>query len=209
MTDQQTISVYDTQTDAYEDFIKRQSSDPVLLSFIARILPGGYILDLGCGPAISSKVMRNNGLRVDPVDASAGMVRMANQKFDIGARQACFEDIDGIDSYDGIWANFSLLHAPAEDFGNILVALHRALKPAGIFHLGMKTGTGSKRDKLGRYYTYYSEEQLCDYLHRAGFIVEKTINREGRGLAGDVEPWIVLTCSVAANTSPESQAQSG
>lgn len=203
MTDHQTISVYDTQTDAYEDLIKRQSSDPILLKFIARIVPGGYVLDLGCGPAISSKVMRDSGLRVDPIDASVGMVRMANKKYDIGARQVYFEDINGTDIYDGIWANFSLLHASAEDFPNILIVLQHALKPAGTFHLGMKTGAGSKRDKLGRYYTYYSEQELREYLKIAGFIVEKTINREGRGLAGDVEPWITLTCSVPAQKSTD------
>ena len=128
MTDHQTISVYDTQTDAYEDLIKRQSSDPVLLKFIERIVPGGYVLDLGCGPAISAKVMRDNGLRVDPIDASVGMVSMANEKFDIGARQAYFEDINGTDIYDGIWANFSLLHASAEEFRNILTALATCLE---------------------------------------------------------------------------------
>lgn len=201
MSDLQTISVYDTQTDAYEDFIKRQSSDPVLLKFIERIVPGGCVLDLGCGPAISSKVMRDNGLRVDPIDASVGMVQMANEKFDIGARQAYFEDINGTDIYDGVWANFSLLHASAEEFRKILTALQRAFKPAGTFHLGMKIGTGSKRDKLGRYYTYYSEQELRDYLQVAGFVVDATINREGCGLAGDVEPWIMLTCSVAARKS--------
>jgi hypothetical protein len=57
----------------------------------------------------------------------------------------------------------------------------------------MKTGNGAKRDKLGRYYCYYSAEQLEQHLHDIGFRVEQTLPGEGLGLAGDVEPWIMIT----------------
>lgn len=196
MTDQETISVYDKQVGEYTGLVVKQPDDPIILDFISRVAPNGLVLDLGCGPAQDSAVMRDHGLRVDPVDASGEMVREANEVYDIGARQALFEEIDALDAYDGIWANFSLLHATATALPDILLNLRRALKPTGVFHLGMKIGSGSVRDKLGRFYSYYSEEELCDRLTAAGFVVDNVRTGEAKGLAGDVEPWIVITSVV-------------
>lgn len=116
MTDDKTISAYDSQIDKYVETINQQPVDPLLLEFISRLKSNDYVLDLGCGPATSSATMREHGLRVDPTDASMEMVKLANATYGIAARQAQFKDIDGISIYDGIWANFSLLHATAEDF---------------------------------------------------------------------------------------------
>lgn len=193
MTDLKTISVYDSQIDSYVDLINKQPIDAILLSFIKRLETNSYVLDLGCGPAISSATMRDHGLRVDPTDASEEMVKLANSNFDIGARQALFKDINVENIYDGVWANFSLLHASANDFPTILKSLHRALKQRGVFHIGMKIGQGSKRDKLDRYYSYYSEEELRHHLNNAGFIVDSVEFGEALGLAGDLEPWIAVT----------------
>ena len=195
MTDQKTISAYDSQVDNYVEIIKQQPVDNTLLDFIARFEADDYVLDLGCGPAMSSATMREHGLRVDPTDASKEMVKLANATFDIGARQAQFSDIDESDVYDGVWANFSLLHASVEDFPNILVALHQALKPKGLLHLGMKIGQGAIRDKYDRYYSYYSQDELVEHLTKAGFIVENVELGEALGMAGDMEPWIAVTSS--------------
>ena len=35
-----------------------------------------------------------------------------------------------------------------------------ALKGGGIFHVGLKTGTGEQRDRLGRFYAFYTDEEL-------------------------------------------------
>jgi SAM-dependent methyltransferase len=192
MTDQKTIAVYDSQIDNYVDIINQQPVDQILLEFISKFEPNDYVLDLGCGPAISSAIMRENGLRVDPTDASREMVNLANKTFNIDARQALFEDIDANGIYDGIWANFSLLHATDIEFPSILQMLHQTLRPKGILHIGMKIGQGSIRDKFDRFYSYYSEDELRGYLSKAGFIVEHVELGEGLGLAGNMEPWIAL-----------------
>ena len=192
MIDDETISAYNTQVEAYADLTRSTSTDPLLVAFMTHVVPGGHILDLGCGPANAAAEMREHNFEVDAVDASPEMVRLANKTHDIGARLATFDDIDGYDTYDGIWANFSLLHAPVEDFPRHLNALYRALKPGGHFHIGMKLGTGSARDKLGRHYSYYSQSELSDLLNTAGFVVVTASTGEDLGLAGDIEPWIAL-----------------
>jgi len=193
MTDQKTIDAYNGQVDTYLKMVGGLDVDPILLRFIDRLKAGDYVLDLGCGPATAAAVMRDKGLRVDPVDAAEAMVQLANDKFNIGARQAQFNDIDAIGIYHGVWANFSLLHAQTKDLAAILSALHRALKPQGLLHLGMKLGEGSKRDKYGRYYAYYSQAELESHLKDAGFDLVHAQLGEALGMAGDMEPWIVLT----------------
>lgn len=192
MIDDETISAYNNQVEAYADLTRSTAPDPHLVAFMAHVVPGGHILDLGCGPANAAAEMREHNFEVDAVDASPEMVRLANKTHDIGARLASFDDIDEAGAYDGIWANFSLLHASTEDFPRHLAALSRALKPGGCFHIGMKLGTGSARDKLGRHYSYYSQPELSDLLNTAGLEVIATSTGEDLGLAGDVEPWIVL-----------------
>ncbi|MGI9513891.1 MAG: class I SAM-dependent methyltransferase [Anderseniella sp.] len=192
MIDDETIAAYNNQVDAYAELTGSGSPDPLLVAFAAQVKPGGHVLDLGCGPANEAAELRSRNFSIDAVDASPEMVRLANQTHNIGARVASFDDIDETAAYDGIWANFSLLHAPAEAFPRHLAALYRALKPGGCFHIAMKLGTGSARDKLGRHYSYYSQSALSDHLTRAGFAVEDASTGEIMGLAGDVEPWIAL-----------------
>lgn len=192
MADKKTISVYDSQIESYLDVINKQPVDENLTDFISQFNRNDFVLDLGCGPAISSATMREHGLRVDPTDASMEMVKLANKTFDIGARQALFEEIDEKNIYDGIWANFSLLHATPEELPKVLKSLHQALKQNGIFQLCMKIGEGSIRDKFDRYYSYYSEEELRSHLNESGFSVEHVDFGEALGLAGEMEPWIAL-----------------
>jgi len=198
MSDQETISVYDSQIDSYLELVKKLKPDPLLLSFIKCVKAGGYVLDLGCGPANSSVTMREHGLRVDPVDASAEMVKLANESHNINARVALFSDINTPDTYDGVWANFSLLHAPRDEFPALLANIALAMRRGGVLHLGMKIGEGSKRDSLGRLYSYYSETELTEYLQALSFSVEHIKHARGTGLAGNVEPWIMLRAALPA-----------
>ena len=74
MTDHKTIAAYNGQVENHLKMVGELGVDPILLRFIDRLKEGNYVLDLGCGLAITSAVMRDKGLRVDPVDAAKGMV---------------------------------------------------------------------------------------------------------------------------------------
>ena len=60
----------------------------------------------------------------------------------IDARLARFDELDAVARYDGIWANFSLLHAPRAEMPGNLARISRALRPGGWLHLGLKLGQG-------------------------------------------------------------------
>lgn len=195
--DPATIAVYDARAADYADRFRENRPGRFLSAFLALLPPGARVLDLGCGPGNASAFLSAAGMRPDPVDASAAMVALANDRHAIGARQARFDEIDGQAEYDGVWANFSLLHAPRADLPRHLSALHRALKPQGLLHLGMKTGSGEGRDALGRFYTYVSVPEITGLLTAAGFAVLAAEEGIETGLAGTPDPFVVLRARAA------------
>lgn len=192
MPDDRTIATYNEKADDYNRRFSAATPNSSLQRFIDLLPAGGAVLDLGCGPATASAHMRAAGLVPDPVDASPGMVKVANETHDIGARVATFDDIDTEDVYDGVWANFSLLHAPRDDLHRHFAALARALRPGGILHVGMKTGSGAARDAMDRLYTYVSVDELRGLIEAAGFEVIAVKEGEEAGLAGTVDPFVLM-----------------
>ena len=80
--------------------------------------------------------MRDQGFQLVCVDGSPKMVKAVNTSFRL-ATTAFFSDLDATAHYDGIWANFSLLHAARKIF-NILKTIHTALKIGGVLYLAEK-----------------------------------------------------------------------
>jgi len=191
--DARTVALYDARVDDYTRLVTGDAPSPALEAFVDALPAGATVLDLGCGPGQAAARMAARGLQVDAVDASAEMVLAVQQTYGIKARQARFDQIGGQNIYAGIWANFSLLHAPKSEFPAHLAALHRAVVPGGLFHIGMKTGQGEARDALGRFYAYYTESELVAHLEDAGFTVTSRTFGNDRGLEGTIAPWITLT----------------
>ncbi|QJF50129.1 class I SAM-dependent methyltransferase [Roseobacter ponti] len=191
MSDKETLSVYAARADEYSALADADTqSNPALAAFIAALPDGADVLDLGSGPGAAAAAMARAGLRATAWDPVAEMVTLAARNEGVAAEQKGFDDLTGTACYDGIWASFSLLHAPREAFPRYLAAIARALRPGGVFHIGMKTGTGSKRDGIGRLYTYYTTKELSGLLAAAGFTVSDVTTGEDAGLDGVIAPWV-------------------
>ena len=192
MADARTIATYDAKAADYANLTGSEKPDATLQSFIDLLPASGHVLDLGCGPGTASAHMRAAGLVPDPVDASEGMIAVAKEKHGLNARLGRFEDVDGDAVYDGVWANFSLLHAKSEALPDHIAALFKATKPGGILHIGMKTGTGAARDKIDRLYTYVTVEELKGLLTAAGYDVTDVREGAEMGLAGTIDPFVIM-----------------
>lgn len=192
-TDDETLGFYDRAAGDYADtFAAGDPADPDLRAFMDDLPSGARVLDFGCGPGQHAAAMIRAGIAVDAMDASAGMVAEAKARFGVTARQATFADLDAGGEFDGIWANFSLLHAPRAEMPAHLNRLARALRPGGVLHIGVKSGEGEKRDHLGRLYTFYAEDELRGWLADAGFTVTALRHGHGKGMAGTDDPFIIL-----------------
>jgi len=193
--DTETIKYYDKSAESYLDKVCNTYPDSDLLSFINSIKSGGTVLDLGCGPGNSSAMMQSAGLNVQASDCSQKMVDIAKNKFNVDAIKAEFKELSEIDLYDGVWANFSLLHAPRSEMLSNLKKINRSLKKKGYLHIGLKIGNGEKRDTLGRQYTYYQPKELKSLLISAGFTIN-TIRLDMDGaisMTGIIEPFMIVT----------------
>ena len=193
--DTETIKYYDKSAESYLDKVCNTYPDSDLLSFINSIKSGGTVLDLGCGPGNSSAMMQSAGINVQASDCSQKMVDIAKNKFNVDAIKAEFKELSEIDLYDGVWANFSLLHAPRSEMLSNLKKINRSLKKKGYLHIGLKIGNGEKRDTLGRQYTYYQPKELKSLLISAGFTIN-TIRLDMDGaisMTGMIEPFMIVT----------------
>ncbi|WGW04953.1 class I SAM-dependent methyltransferase [Tropicibacter oceani] len=195
MTDPVTIEVYNRRAEEYAQVTASDGPDATLAAFIEGLPKGARVLDLGCGPGAAAAHMARAGLSVEAWDASASMVALAAAQPGVDARQASFDDLAKAeaDSFDAIWANFSLLHAPRAAMPRHLAQIARILRPGGRFHIAVKEGQGSKRDRLGRLYAFYTQEDLTGLLKDAGLSPGPFQTGRDRGLDGALSPWISVT----------------
>ena len=192
MSDPETLGVYARKANEYADVTQSLAHDPLLKAFIDAVKPCGDVLDLGCGPGISSRQMALAGLRVTAIDPVPEMIALAARHANVTTKLGSFDDLNEVAQYDGIWANFSLLHAPRADMPRHLDNIARALRPNGIFHIGVKLGTGEQRDSIGRLYTYFTEDELVALLQNAGLTVSFRKKGRDKGLDGTDADWICL-----------------
>ncbi|MEM9343229.1 MAG: methyltransferase domain-containing protein [Pseudomonadota bacterium] len=190
--DKETLAAYADKAEDYADLAYNDTQMPELAELASMVGPGDHVLDLGCGPGMHMIPLAAGGAKVTGFDPSPEFVEIGKRD-GLDIRLAGFDDLDAVETYDAILASFSLLHAPRDAFPGHLAQIHRALKPGGAFVIGMKTGTGEHRDSLGRFYVYYTLDELHTALTAAGFAVLKTREGEGKGLAGTSDPYAVIT----------------
>ncbi|TCO69970.1 class I SAM-dependent methyltransferase [Rhodovulum euryhalinum] len=170
--DAQTLAVYAARARDYSELHHGPDTARRLAAFISALPPGGAALDLGCGPGWAAAAMRAAGLNVTAVDASPEMAQVARDRHGIEVVVAPFTALDAEGALDGIWAHFSLLHAPRAALPGHLAAIRRALRPGGRLALALKLGEGEGRDRLGRLYTYVGRGELTGLVTAAGFAIE-------------------------------------
>ena len=193
MSDPETLNAYAERAEDYaRKFKSGNRIDPALTGFMSELADGARVLDLGSGPGHAARIMADHGFRVTALEPVRQMLDMLADRPDIDKILGTFEDLSRAGRFHGVWANFSLLHASREAFPTYVAAIFQALKPGGVFHIGMKLGSGTARDKIGRLYTYYSETELDGILKTHGFRIVWRHLGAGEGLDGTIAPWITL-----------------
>ncbi|MEL6565346.1 MAG: class I SAM-dependent methyltransferase [Pseudomonadota bacterium] len=192
MSDRETLSVYAARAAEYDTLVQSDGPSADMQRFIDAVTPGGRVLDIGCGPGAAAGYFAAAGLQAEAWDPVPEMLAMARARPGVTVRAASYSDLVDEAVYDGIWANFSMLHTPLADWPAQFAAVRRALKPGGLFHFGTKLGTGVHRDSIGRLYSYMEDAALKALLADTGFTLVFERTGEEAGLSGEIAPFIIL-----------------
>ena len=157
--------------------------------FLEHVKPGGRILDAGCGSGRDALAFKEAGYAVDAFDASPEICKRASEILGFPVDCKRFEELEGEEEYNAIWACASLLHVNQENLPDVLNRLKKLLRPDGVLYVSFKEGV-SERVKNGRFFHDTTEEECKVLLEDAGLEVLEIWKsqdvREGRG----EESWI-------------------
>jgi SAM-dependent methyltransferase len=135
----------------------------------------GKILDVGCGPGRDLVAFTQQGHEAIGLDATPAFVEMAQQLSGCEVWQQSFLSLDlPPNTFDGIFANASLIHVPSEKMVEVLRQLCDALVPNGALVMSMARGTGegySSRSTGDRYVALWEYETLAPCVEQAGLVV--------------------------------------
>ncbi len=154
-----TMTYYQRNAQTFFDATVGVDMSSLYAPFLSQVVPGGRVLDAGCGSGRDTKAFNALGYQVQAFDASAEMVRLAAAYTGLPVRQMTFNMLEAEERYDGIWCCASLLHLPQAELPEAMRRLARALKPGGVWYLSFKYGVG-EREKEGRHFTDLNEAGL-------------------------------------------------
>ena len=148
------------------------------------------ILDLGCGPGRDLKAFKARGhapVGLEGVPEFAAMARAAS------GCEVLEQDFLRLDlpsgSFDGVFANASLFHAPAQELPRVLAQLRAALKPRGVLFCSNPHGRNEEGWSGGRYGAFLDWETWKGFAEGAGFTALHHYYRPA-GLPREQQPWL-------------------
>ncbi len=159
MNSSETIKYYDNNAQDFFDSVKDYDIQFLYDLFLKDIPKAGKILDAGCGGGRDSKYFKNNGLEVTAFDASAELVKIAQDYSGLPVKHMRFQDMGFEKEFDGIWASASLLHVDKSELDNVMNKIYKALKPGGVLFCSFRFGQGESYEKE-RYFNDQTEESL-------------------------------------------------
>lgn len=159
-----TLSYYDSNAEQFYKSTVNVEFAAMQERFLAKLRKGSYILDLGCGSGRDTKAFLEKGYRVDAVDGSKELCRLASEYTGIKVKNMFFQELSETDRYDGIWACSSLLHLPVDELAEVMKKMVIALKENGIIYTSFKYGTFTG-ERNGRFFTDMTEKTFTGFLN--------------------------------------------
>lgn len=160
--------------------------------FLGKLQSGALILDFGCGSGRDTKYFLDQGYRVDAIDGSEELCKLASELTGIEVKHMYFQELSEVEKYNGIWACSSILHLNHDDLEDVMKKMAFAVKPNGIIYTSFKYGTFSG-ERNGRYFTDMTEDTFNELLQKISRleIEEQWITSDVRPGRGE-EKWLNL-----------------
>ena len=160
--------------------------------FLSYLNEGDSILDFGCGSGRDTKYFLSKGYKVDAMDGSMEICKVASDYTGINVKCLLFNELDEIDKYDGIWACASILHLDRDDLIDVFHRIARALKDNGILYTSFKYSEFEGM-RNGRYFTDFTIESFNEFqTNIPEFIIEKKWITSDVRAGREDEKWLNL-----------------
>ena len=158
-----TIHYYNQNAERFSNETRYVDFSDTQNHFIRLLNPGALILDFGCGSGRDTKYFMKNGFRVEAVDGSEELCKIASEYVGIPVKKMMFSELSDVNVYDGIWACSSILHLPKKELKNVFHKISDAMKKDAILYTSFKYGT-FEGERNGRYFTDFTERTFMDFI---------------------------------------------
>jgi len=148
------------------------------------------ILDVGCGPGRDLKTFSELGHKAIGLDGALAFVEMARTQTGCEVWHQDFLQLDlPEETFDGVFANASLFHIPAQELPRVLKQFHNTLKLGGVLFSSNPRGANEEGWHHGRYGIYHDLESWRAYMTTAGFVELEHYYRPA-GLPREQQHWL-------------------
>lgn len=192
MIENKTLTYYNTHAQSFTQSTRGVDFTAIQNKFLDKLTAGAFILDFGCGSGRDTRYFLDQGYRVEAIDGSEELCRLAGEYTGIEVKCMLFQELQDTDRYDAVWACSSILHLTYDDLISVLEKIARALKDKGLLYTSFKYGT-EEGERNGRYFTDMTEEKLTGLLEKVPDfeIEEQWITSDVRPGRGE-EKWLNL-----------------
>ena len=166
--------VYDRQAERFDAERSRSLFEARWLArFTAALMPGGHILDLGCGTGEPiARWFLAEGFRLTGVDFSHGMLEIARRRWPEGDwRQSDMRTLDLPERFDGIISWNAFFHLTQDEQRATIPRLARHLRPGGTLLLTVGDRAGEVGGHVGGEAVFHASLSPASYatcLEEAG-----------------------------------------
>jgi ubiquinone/menaquinone biosynthesis C-methylase UbiE len=176
----------------WRDELDRKPFDRAMLSVfteLVRAAGGGPVTDVGCGAGRIAGFLHKEGLEVDGVDLSPGMLAAARRDYpDLRFTEGDMLHLDLADaSRAAVLAWYSIIHLPRELVPDAFAEFHRVLRPGGYLQLAFQAGDEDlhRSEGYGKavdlHFHRHRPEVVAGQLASAGLPAQAILTREPTG----------------------------
>ena len=192
MSDNKTLDYYNKNASSFAEKTIDVDFHDTQKHFQELLPEQGYILDFGCGSGRDIKYFLSQNFKVDAIDGSEELCRIASDYTGIKVKKMLFQELDEIEKYDGIWACSSILHLTQNELKTVFGKMVKALKRDGIIYTSFKYGN-FEGERNERYFIDFTEEKFNKFVHNIEYVKlkEEWITCDVRPGRGE-EKWLNL-----------------
>lgn len=154
-------------------------------------VPAPYtLLDFGCGPGRDLMAFTAMGHTAIGLEGSPTFAQMAREHSGCEVWQQDFLQLSlPAQRFDGVFANASLFHVPAQELPRVLGELHATLKTGGVLFASNPRGENEEGWNRGRYGSWHDLDAWRGFMHAARFEELEHYYRP-EGLPREQQPWL-------------------